>query len=84
MSKYGVFSVSYFPVFGPEKTPYLDFFHAVNIIALPSTLNFKEFKAWNWILLTTVKIVKCDTLEKGYEHRICSWFNKLEHLFRNT
>ena len=36
MSKYGVFSVSYFPVFGlntgkygPEQTPYLDTFHAV-------------------------------------------------------
>ena len=29
MSKYGVFSGTYFPVFGPEKTPYLDTFHAV-------------------------------------------------------
>ena len=36
MSKYGVFSSPYFPVFGlntgkygPEKTPYLDNFHAV-------------------------------------------------------
>ena len=36
MSKFGVFSVSYFPVFevntgkyGPEKTPYLDTFLAV-------------------------------------------------------
>ena len=36
VSKYGVFSGSYFPVFspntgkhGPEKTPYLDTFHAV-------------------------------------------------------
>ena len=35
--KYGVFSGLYFPVFrpnigkyGPEKTPYLDTFHAVN------------------------------------------------------
>ena len=27
--KYGVFSGPYFPVFGPEKTPYLDTFHAV-------------------------------------------------------
>ena len=38
MSKYGVISVPYFPVFGlntgkygPEITPYLDTFHAVNI-----------------------------------------------------
>ena len=29
MSKYGVFSGPYFPVFGPEKTPYMDTFHAV-------------------------------------------------------
>ena len=36
VSKYGVFSGSYFPVFGlktrkygPEKSPYLDNFHAV-------------------------------------------------------
>ena len=36
VSKYGVFSGSYFPVFspnmgkyGPEKTPHLDIFHAV-------------------------------------------------------
>ena len=37
VSKYGAFSGPYFPVFGlntekygPEKTPYLDTFHAVN------------------------------------------------------
>ena len=29
VSKYGVFSGPYFPVFGPEKTPYLDTFLAV-------------------------------------------------------
>ena len=29
MSKYGVFSGPYFPAFGPEKTPYLDAFHAM-------------------------------------------------------
>ena len=29
VSKYGVFSGSYFPVFGPEKIMYLDIFHAV-------------------------------------------------------
>ena len=41
MSKYGVFSGPYFPAFvfspkagkyGPEKTPYLDTFHAVTIM----------------------------------------------------
>ena len=29
VSKYGVFSGPYFPAFGPEKTPYLETFHAV-------------------------------------------------------
>ena len=29
VSKYGVISGSYFPVFGPEITPYSDTFHAV-------------------------------------------------------
>ena len=38
VSKYGVFSGRYFPVFelntekyGPEKTPYLDTFHALEV-----------------------------------------------------
>ena len=31
VSKYGVFSGPYFPAFGPEKTPYLDTFHAVSV-----------------------------------------------------
>ena len=29
VSKYGVYSDPYFPLFGAEKTPYLDKFHAV-------------------------------------------------------
>ena len=29
LSKYGVFSGPYFPVFGVEKTPYLETLHAV-------------------------------------------------------
>ena len=29
VSKYGVFSGPYFPVFGPEKTPYLDTFQVM-------------------------------------------------------
>ena len=42
VSKYGVFSGPYFPVFGlntgkygPEKTPYLDSFYAVYHISVP-------------------------------------------------
>ena len=30
VSKYEIFAAPYFPVFGPEKTPYLDNFHAVS------------------------------------------------------
>ena len=40
VSKYGIFSGPYFPVFsqktakyGPEKTPYLDTFHAVRAVS---------------------------------------------------
>ena len=32
IDKYGVISSPYFPVFGPEITPYLDTFHAVTIL----------------------------------------------------
>ena len=45
-SKYGVFSGPYFPVFGlntgkygPEKTPYLDTFHAVLLSETSLTVN---------------------------------------------
>ena len=46
MSKYGVFPSPYFPVFGlnteiygPDKTPYLDNFHAVKVtVKLPKDL----------------------------------------------
>ena len=31
MSKYVVSSGPYFPAFGPEKTPYLDTFYAVEV-----------------------------------------------------
>ena len=31
VSRYGVFSGPYCPVFGPEKTPYLDTFYAVYV-----------------------------------------------------
>ena len=41
MSKYGVFSAPYFPVFssntgkkGPEQIPYLDTFHAVKVLGV--------------------------------------------------
>ena len=47
MSKYGVISGPYFPVFGlntgkygPEKTPYLDTFHAVYVLGIVSKFLF--------------------------------------------
>ena len=37
VSKYGVFSGPYFPVLGPEKTPYLDTFYTViNVLVMPN------------------------------------------------
>ena len=44
VSKYGVISGPYFPVFGPEITPYLDTFRAVS---LP---NFGKNKSWSYDL----------------------------------
>ena len=41
VSKYGVFSGPYFPVFWPEKTPYLEAFHAVKTIGSRVT-NYTE------------------------------------------
>ena len=47
MSKYGVISGPYFPVlglktgkYGPEKTPYLDTFHAVYVLGIVSKFLF--------------------------------------------
>ena len=42
VSKYGVFSGPYFPVFGPEKTPYLDTFHAVSKITMYFKIVFQN------------------------------------------
>ena len=32
MSKYVIFTGPYFPVFGPQKTPYWDTLHAVHLL----------------------------------------------------
>ena len=53
VSKYGVFSGSYFPVFGPENTPYLDSFHAVvdyyhqNLNGLVASRVVVQRKTWD-------------------------------------
>ena len=41
VSKYRVSSGTYFPVFGPEKTPYLDSFHAVKYFPILHYNNYK-------------------------------------------
>ena len=51
VSKYRVSSGLYFPVFGPEKTPYLDTFHAM----FHNNITFLELKSFlkclNYIFL---------------------------------
>ena len=44
MSKYRVFSVPYFPVFGPEKTPHLKTFYEVNTNEIISILRLTKKK----------------------------------------
>ena len=53
LSKYGVFSSPYFPVFspntgkyGPEITPYLDNFHAVNASTIVINIGESNTKTW--------------------------------------
>ena len=66
VSKYGDFSGPYFPLFGlnagkygPEKTPYLDTFHAVNSVIFTVTLTFTP-KAG--ILLKVITVVRIENL----------------------
>ena len=44
VSKYGVLSGPYFPVFGPEKAPYLGTFHAVE--GLSFCVDSCQFFVW--------------------------------------
>ena len=61
MSKYGAFSGPYFPVFGPEKTPYLDTFHAVLSLHLKyrffdsCVLSIYLYGVESWTLVTIIK-----------------------------
>ena len=70
MSKYGVFSAPYFPVFGlnkgkygREKTPYLDNFHVVNwahiLLVLPENKRLKLKESKN----ESMKLFKENTLK---------------------
>ena len=46
VSKYGVFSAPYFPVFWPEKNPYLDTFHAVSVSVISLKFYVMDFTHW--------------------------------------
>ena len=52
VSKYGVSSGPYFPVFGPEKTPYLDTFHAVRCMKCVNML--KKTKTPKYLTILNV------------------------------
>ena len=45
VSNYGVISGPYFPVFGPETTPYLGFFHAVGCVGNCKIVSGNSFGA---------------------------------------
>ena len=71
MSKYGVFSGSYFPVFGPVKTPYLDTFYAVlgeikaNMMAMKSFFMNEIYELKNEISLLLSLIDRNKNTEPG-------------------
>ena len=46
LSKYGVISGPYFPVFGPEITPYLDFLQAVSCVVSLKIVSGSWFGAY--------------------------------------
>ena len=67
MSKYGVISGPYFPVFGsvfnpnaekygPEMTPYLDTFHAVLWSRFSLTCSYYLFHHWTWCVYYTLNL----------------------------
>ena len=76
VSKYGIFSGSYFPVFspntgknGPEKTPYLDTFHAVCLIC-------------NWNVpfsVLLVKIIVPSAVSMSNENSYLCILNRFNH-----
>ena len=86
VSEYGVFSGPYFLVFGlngrkyrSEKTPYLDTFHAVNIIYviwynisnITSIMWYIWYKFYNFIIYTDLKYSKpCRFFRKGIVKRL--------------
>ena len=68
VSKYGVFSGLYFPVFGPEKTSYLDTFQAV---VLKSKC---KFFADDTYLFSLVRDIDTSANDLGYDLEKISWW----------
>ena len=74
MSKYGVFSGPYFPLFspntgkyGPEKTPYLDTFHAaITYRSLSSPINNEQDDDTSYNRISGASLKKNQAKEKRY------------------
>ena len=80
VSKYGVFSGQYFPVFGPEKTPYLETFHAVRDKGLfmlkQLTATIKKYITYNAIKRKLIEGRECCQLYKQANKtvfKLCKW-----------
>ena len=67
VSKYGVFSRPYFPVFGPEKTPYLDHFYTVT--------NRQALSLWTLWYFSLKIPAKKSTKQSKDSVGIMKWFN---------
>ena len=69
VSKYGIFSGPYFPVFRLEKTPRLDTFHAVRVFRTQSSICdgaslWKNSKCYNCYCLTVFRLVWPEIFEQ--------------------
>ena len=71
VSKYGVISGPYFPVFGPEITPYLDTFHTVSVYSLRNSL--LDVTTCSYLLLLKNFCLKTYPLGRGSRLMLFSW-----------
>ena len=89
MSKYGVISGPYFPVFGPEITSYLDIFHAVIIWGSLSSIWWK-LRKWQY---SSPQISEIGHAFRNWSFTLMhsAWFSRIflfnhpvRHFFSNT
>ena len=64
VSQYGVFSGPYFPVFGPENTPYFDTFHAVNVFCSNILIKFRFIFRRKLIKSRSLKEIKTISIKQ--------------------